>query len=250
MKYELRKVPLEHVRLDGGTQPREEINQDAVDDYAQSMLDGHEFPPVVLYFDGETYWLGDGFHRCLAAQQAKRKAILADVRKGDKRDAILHSVGANAQHGQRRTNGDKRRAVTTLLKDAEWAKWSDREIARRCQVSTPLVGSVRAELKELSVNSYRYAQRNGTTYTLNVEAIGATPEPEEEVEIPAHLITAFNALPRAKQAEVLEQAREQARRRAEKIEAEEAEESRADLDAAVSRCVAKLYRYLLRYPEV
>ena len=32
------------------------------------------------------------------------------------------------------TNADKRRAVETLLNDAEWATWSDREIARQCGV--------------------------------------------------------------------------------------------------------------------
>ena len=33
------------------------------------------------------------------------------------------------------TNEDKRRAVMTLLADEEWGKWSDNEIARRCEVS-------------------------------------------------------------------------------------------------------------------
>jgi len=34
-------------------------------------------------------------------------------------DAVFNSVGANAEHGLRRTNADKRRAVLTLLNDDE-----------------------------------------------------------------------------------------------------------------------------------
>jgi hypothetical protein len=57
--------------------------------------------------------------------------IAADVRPGGQREAILHSVGANAKHGWRRSNEDKRKTVLTLLNDPEWAQWSDREIGRR-----------------------------------------------------------------------------------------------------------------------
>ncbi|MDR9404902.1 MAG: hypothetical protein RI580_15855 [Halothece sp. Uz-M2-17] len=75
------------------------------------------------------------------------------------RDAILHSVGANATHGLRRSNQDKRKAVVTLLQDNEWSQWSDafgsvfdlRAIARQCQVSTPLVGKIRQELSSSSI---------------------------------------------------------------------------------------------------
>nr|WP_244557034.1 hypothetical protein [Fulvimarina manganoxydans] len=81
---------------------------------------------------------------------------MADIRQGTRRDAILHSVGANATHGMRRTNADKRRAVTRLLEDAEWAAWSDREIARRCGVSQPFVGSMRESHTD---NGYQYEPR-------------------------------------------------------------------------------------------
>lgn len=43
--------------------------------------------------------------------------IKADVREGTRRDGILHAVGANATHGNRRTNEDKRRAIVILLND-------------------------------------------------------------------------------------------------------------------------------------
>lgn len=64
---------------------------------------------------------------------------------GTQRDAIPYSVSANSKHGLRRTNADKRKAVLTLLNDEEWSEWSDREIARRCEVSNRVVSNYREE---------------------------------------------------------------------------------------------------------
>jgi hypothetical protein len=47
------------------------------------------------------------------------------------------------QHGLRRSNGDKRKAVMALFTDKDWARWSNRQIARQCQVSYALVAVLR-----------------------------------------------------------------------------------------------------------
>ena len=67
-----------------------------------------------------SYWLADGFHRYHAHKQAGLDDIRVDLRQGNLREAILYSVGANAHHGLRRSNEDKRRAVLRLLEDPEW----------------------------------------------------------------------------------------------------------------------------------
>jgi hypothetical protein len=68
------------------------------------MKQGSKFPPIVVFYDGDRYWCGDGFHRVQAAKRAKHMLINASVRNGGKREAVLHSIGANAVHGVRRTN--------------------------------------------------------------------------------------------------------------------------------------------------
>ncbi len=115
---------------DGGAQIRVEMKPNVVRDYADDMADGVIFPPVVVYHDGTDYWLGDGFHRVEAARKLGRKSIDAEVLEGDARQAILHGIGSNASHGLRRTQADKRRAVERLLRDDEWTKWSNRQIAK------------------------------------------------------------------------------------------------------------------------
>src|SRR6266446_5418739 len=129
--------------------------------YAQAMSQqqsegGLRFPAIVLFTDGQHYWLGDGFHRILAARAAGLTDFPADVRPGAQRDALLYSISSNAEHGLPRTNADKRKAVLLLLADAEWSQWSDGQIARRCQVSQVFVSKLR---KGASHNGYEMQPR-------------------------------------------------------------------------------------------
>lgn len=166
-RIEVEKIALTQIKLDGGTQSRAGINQETLAEYAHAWREGAKFPAVIVFYDGESYWLADGFHRCLSARQAGLTEIDADIRQGTRRDAVLFSVGANASHGLRRTNEDKRRAVTTLLQDEEWKQWSDREIARRTGTHHDTVGRIRTELSGgiRQIEPERKVNRGGSTYT-------------------------------------------------------------------------------------
>ncbi len=139
------QIALSNIK-DGGAQMRVEMKPDVVREYADEMATGTVFPPVVVYHDGTDYWLGDGFHRVEAARKLDRETIDAEVRDGDERQAILHGVGSNASHGLRRTQADKRRAIERLLRDEEWSKWSNRQIAKAAAVDHKTVEKVRREL--------------------------------------------------------------------------------------------------------
>lgn len=136
---------LSAIRIDGGTQSRSRIVQDMVDNYAAAMAEGAEFPPVVAFFDGKDYWLADGFHRYHAVRKNRRASIVANIRNGTVRDAILYSFGANGMHGMQMTKEDKRHIVLEMLNDFEWNKWSDREIGRACHVSHTFVSRLRGD---------------------------------------------------------------------------------------------------------
>jgi hypothetical protein len=142
----LETLSLDHIQTDGGTQPREYLNELVLGEYTEAMANGAEFPPLVLFYDGRHYWLADGFHRFFAAKKHGVEGICAEVHQGTRRDALLYAAGANATHGLRRTNADKRRAVLTLLQDAEWQRWSNREIARQCGVTHAFVGKLRRDI--------------------------------------------------------------------------------------------------------
>lgn len=178
-------IPLNLIRIDGGTQSRAMLSDVVIEEYAAAIRDGAEFPPVIIFYDGAEHWLADGFHRVRAFIAAGVDHVPADVRQGTRRDAILFSVGANGAHGLRRTNDDKRRAVMTLLGDAEWSKWSDREIARQCAVHHSFVSRIRPSLSP-SDSDRAYTTKHGTIATMNTSAIGRShDEQEEAMEQPA-----------------------------------------------------------------
>ena len=167
---------IQAIRIDGGTQSREAINQDCVDDYAELVKDGVEFPPVHVFFDGVDYYLADGFHRYFAHQKAGKASIASDVTNGTLRDAILHSLGANSNHGLRPTRADKRKAIQTLLDDFEWVNLHDREIARICNVSHTLV----AEVRRPKQPAIQVASVKPTGKIASPKVIEPTIEPEIE----------------------------------------------------------------------
>ena len=131
---------------DGGAQMRVEMSEQTIADYAEELISGTVFPPVIVYYDGEVYWLADGFHRVEAARKVERESIEAEIREGSDRDAILHGIGANARHGLRRTRADKQHAVEALVRDPDWSKWSDRHIGKVANVDHKTVGKIRREV--------------------------------------------------------------------------------------------------------
>lgn len=132
-------IDIEKIKIDSKAQARTRLCKATIAEYAEGYKNGATFPPITLYFDGQNYWLADGFHRYFGAQTAGKKQILEEITPGTLRDAVLHSLGANAIHGLPRSNADKRKAIRTLLDDPEWTALSSREIARICNVSHPLV---------------------------------------------------------------------------------------------------------------
>jgi hypothetical protein len=171
MTHEIDTIPLDAVNIKGGTQSRVELNQATIAEYVELIRASVELPPVITFFDGSTFWLADGFHRFNAHLDAGATEIASEVRTGTQRDAILLSVGANAAHGLRRTNEDKRRAVMTLLNDPEWSTWSSEAIAKACAVSPRTVSAMRISANA-EIAPVRTVERNGKTYEQNTANIG------------------------------------------------------------------------------
>jgi hypothetical protein len=111
---------------------------------------------------------------------------IADVRQGTLRDAILYSCSANAAHGMRRTNADKRRAVLRLLEDPEWNANGIRWVARKAGVSEGFVhklyhDGVSVHGEQMAKPDVRLVERGGTVYEQNTARIGSAPrEPRPE----------------------------------------------------------------------
>ena len=134
-------VQLSNIERDTTIQCRTKICVETVNAYAEDMTDGAKFPPVVLFGTKDKCWIGDGWHRVMAAEEIDAKDIQADLRPGGRMEALKYALSSNSVHGQRRTNADKRRCVEIAVK--EFGTLSSRAIAELCGVSADFVCRMR-----------------------------------------------------------------------------------------------------------
>jgi len=170
-------ISLKEIVLDAGTQSREKIDEALVAQYADDMLNGAQFPPITVYFDGDKYYPSDGHHRCLAAIKAGIPNISCEVIEGTQRDAVFASFGANPHHGKSRTSGDKRKILRNIFTDIEWQEMSDRAIAVHCSMSASLVAAVRKEVG--ATKKETTYTRDGKKQTMKEKSAPIKPEVEE-----------------------------------------------------------------------
>jgi hypothetical protein len=143
MKRVLKAVKAAEIRIDGGTQSREDIDPHWVHEMVDNMKNDVEYPAIECRFDGVHYWLTDGFHRYHAYTQLGIKEIEVAYLPGTQFDAQLDSYGANDKHGKPRSRADKTKAVLNALANPLVKDKSNYAIAQICKVSQPFVASVR-----------------------------------------------------------------------------------------------------------
>jgi len=194
---ETKKVSISDIVCDQQIMPRDHIDRNYVDDLFEDLESGAAFPPVDLFNDGKYYYAADGYHRIEAFKKIGRDEIEAVIHNGDKRAAMTFASGANACHGKRRTNEDKRKAVKNLLMDLEWRKESDGTIAEHCKVSQPFVLKVRRELESTNNNykspTRRKTKKGGTMETKNIGKGGANSK--DQMETSSVTFTLHKGLP-------------------------------------------------------
>ena len=181
------KVSIDSIRIDGGTQTRELINETAVAQYTEDLLNGCTFPPIEIFDDGVSKWLVDGFHRLFAHKRADYTQIEVNVHQGTLRDAQFYALGVNDKHGLQRTNADKRKAVMIALDDLEWQDLSDIKLGKICNVSPTFVAKCKKEAKIERPTEKTYTTRHGTEAKMDTSKIGkpktekpATAKPKVE----------------------------------------------------------------------
>ena len=177
----MKRLNLAVIRIDGGTQVRKQLNQDKVQEYADLMRDKVEFPPITVFFDGSDYWLSAGFHRYFATKQIGNVSIDCDVKEGTVRDAKLFAYGSN-KHGIPHTSEDNRQIVLDMIKDSEWGKWSNAQIAKHIGVSGMTIGRIRKSLEETPKEEVTYINKHGKEATMKLSKPKEAPKEKVKEE--------------------------------------------------------------------
>ena len=169
----MKKLNLLNIRTDGGTQPRLELDQNLVKEYAEVMREGVVFPPVEVFHDGSEYWLVDGFHRYFGYKANGLTSIEAIVHTGTLREAQFYAWKANNKHGNRLKAEDIRAILRIMLTDEEYSKWSNNHIAKELDISSMTVGRVRVamqeEAKTPAQTTVTYVDKHGNTTTMKTD---------------------------------------------------------------------------------
>ena len=166
------RLQLSSIAFDAGTQIRTAIDQQLVSDYADAMSGGAVFPPVVVFHDGNQYYLADGFHRYMAAGRNQVSELDVEVKAGTKDDALWFALGANKTNGKRLTDLDKRHAITLALQT-----WPDRSaslIADQVGCSKMRVSQIRSGLSTALHLPKRVIGRDGRGYPASPSAKDAS----------------------------------------------------------------------------
>lgn len=235
-----RFIALADLREDS-IQPRVGLNTDAVARYAAQMavagegvadLSGESWPVLVVFEDAdeaghERLWLADGFHRAAAARSIGAQTFQARVRPGGQIAALHYALATNQKHGQPLSNDDKNRIVSLALQDPAWAEFSDGVLAKKLQVSQPLVSRHRREL-ELQGRVKAAAERRGADGKMYPVRPAPAPAPAIEREEVKTVLT--STIPAGEQIGVEDVIAAQA----------QADAERAASRAAMERVVAKV----------
>ena len=170
------------ISMDCGTQSRTEMNEAVIAEYAEAMEQGDEFPAILVFYDegNYRYILADGFHRYYAHIRVRpNDPILAEQRIGTVEDAIWASLAANKSHGLRRSNADKRNAVTQALLHPFSVANSNRQIANHVGVAESTVRVIRDELVATAQIAQSDIRHGSDGRVINTKNIGVKPSSSE-----------------------------------------------------------------------
>ena len=144
-----KKIRLTDITADPALQHRVQVNPKTVEEYAEAMQEGAQFPAMRAVRDPEgNIWLYRGFTRLEAAKKVGLDTFPIELERGTRRDAWEKSLGENHDHGMRRTYEDLRKAIQDTFWDQDYGteirfaildedkrSWSFRKIAKLCKTN-------------------------------------------------------------------------------------------------------------------
>jgi hypothetical protein len=142
------RIRLDNIEATAATQVRVRLDRGMIDQYTEDLQNGANFPALDIFREENTERnvLADGFHRHRAFVNCEREDVGCFIYPGGMREALIHALGSNSEHGFRRTNADKRHAVEMACKDPELSQLSQNEIADICRVHRNTVRRIQNDL--------------------------------------------------------------------------------------------------------
>jgi uncharacterized ParB-like nuclease family protein len=150
---EVRDVHLSEIDRTFPAQLRAQEDERAVDDYAQAMERGEEFPMPLLVTGEGGYVTVDGHHRIRAYEKAGREKFKAKViptPPGVDAAEFARLLGTrfNNQHGVRKTRKDKRNEALAVIPLMHRIGMSNRQMAQALKCDEKTIRNLKADLAD------------------------------------------------------------------------------------------------------
>lgn len=200
LKFVSSIITIASLNLRAGTQFREEMNEEAVADYAALYKTAKEqaaetkkdfknpLPKIKVVDTGDEKGLVpvDGYHRIKGAKGAKLDEFEVDLAKGTYADAMDYALGvANIEHGVRLTSQDKKNKLDAALKLPHLKELSGNALAKAIGVSeffiranrpvaeTPKEVTVTRKGKKIKLDTKNIGKKGGKTKKPSKKAAAA-----------------------------------------------------------------------------
>lgn len=178
-------LPLHRIVIVPDLQPRVKGLDEG---HVQALQDAPEsWPPLVAVQQGGQCVLVDGLHRYAAAQNLSLSTVPVRI-VPPPADGDLHALAfaLNAAHGRPLGLADRRAFAERLLR--QHPDWADREIGRRCGLSSNTVGAIRERLARAAQIEQTDTRVGAGGY---VYSIGTNPKQRPPGELPEVGISAM-----------------------------------------------------------
>lgn len=83
------RLSIDKIKCSKDVQPRVKTDASVVKEYAERIEAGDDLPLIVVFYDGTTYWLAEGWHRLAAHKLLGHKMIVCIVIDGTKEDCAV-----------------------------------------------------------------------------------------------------------------------------------------------------------------
>ena len=107
--------------------------------FAEQMREGVVFSPIRVWWDGITYWLADGLHRVMAAEQAGLSEIPCEIHLGTQSNAQWDCYAHLAVHALRGSLEERQSLFALVFQHLDASALSDDRIAQHLGVAESLV---------------------------------------------------------------------------------------------------------------
>jgi AraC-like DNA-binding protein len=133
-KLATRLVPISSIQKEPRAGIGIALDPGAVAAFSDLMLAGVIFPPIRVWWDGDTYWLSHGWHRLASAEQAGLAEIICEVYIGTLSDAQWDSYPSDTGRALRLSLAETRNVLALALQHPIAATLSAAQIRKHLGV--------------------------------------------------------------------------------------------------------------------